>query len=249
MGAQSAGLVDQVALVTGATSGIGRATALRLAEQGARVVATGRDGPRGHAIVEAIRARGGDGDFLAADLSDATDCRTLAAAAGAVDILVNNAAVAPLGPTPSIREKEFDWCYAINVKAPFILVSELAPAMAQRGRGTIINVSTMVATFGSAGSAAYGSSKAALNALTRSWAAEFGPRGVRVNAVAPGPTLTEGTDAAFGAAGLERLATAAPARRVADPDEIAQVICFLAAGSADFIHGAIIPVDGGRTAV
>ncbi|MGC5255863.1 SDR family NAD(P)-dependent oxidoreductase [Gordonia sp. DT218] len=243
----------QVTLVTGATSGIGRATAMLLAARGARVVVTGRDVRRGRSVVDAIRDDGGTADFAAADLSDAAGCQALAeqaiATAGRVDILINNAAVGPLGPTTSITEDVFDACFATNVKAPFYLVGALAPAMAERGDGVIVNVSTMVASFGSAGSAVYGSSKAALNLLTKSWAAEFGPRGVRVNAVAPGPTLTEGTVEVWGEAGLEKLARTAPARRVAAPDDIAETICYLAGPAAALIHGAVVPVDGGRTAV
>ncbi|MYR07006.1 glucose 1-dehydrogenase [Gordonia sp. SID5947] len=243
----------RVALVTGATSGIGRATAMLLAARGAHVVASGRDRDRGRAVADAIHDAGGTADFVAADLTDAAGCRALAeqaiAAAGRVDILINNAAIGPLGPTTSITEDVFDACFATNVKAPFYLVGALAPAMAERGDGVIVNVSTMVASFGTAGSAVYGSSKAALNLLTKSWAAEFGPRGVRVNAVAPGPTLTEGTAEVWGEAGLEKLARSAPARRVAGPDDIAETICYLAGPSAAFIHGAVMPVDGGRTAV
>jgi NAD(P)-dependent dehydrogenase (short-subunit alcohol dehydrogenase family) len=118
--------------------------------------------------------------------------------------------------------------------------------MAERGAGAIVNVSTMVAEFGVAGMALYGSSKAALNLLTKAWTAEYGPRGVRVNAVAPGPTRTEGT-LAMGDA-LDNLAALAPAGRPASPDEIAAAITYLATDAASFVHGAVLPVDGGRTA-
>ncbi len=121
---------------------------------------------------------------------------------------------------------DFDACYALNVKVPFFLVGAIAPAMAARGDGAIVNVSTMVSMFGTAGAAVYASSKAALNLLTKSWAAEYGPKGVRINAVAPGPTLTEGTTAQYGTDRLAALAAQAPARRVADPSEIARTIGF-----------------------
>ena len=117
---------------------------------------------------------------------------------GHVDILVNNAGVFPFGPTPDASDADIDTVYAVNVKAPFILVAELAPAMAARGKGAVVNVLTMVAHFGVAGMGLYGSSKAALTLLTKAWAAEFGPSGVRVNAVSPGPTRTEGTEAMGG---------------------------------------------------
>ncbi|MFW0786514.1 SDR family NAD(P)-dependent oxidoreductase [Gordonia sp. CPCC 206044] len=246
-------VTGEVALVTGATSGIGRATALQLAWRGAHVLISGRDADRGAAVVTEVRNGGGTADFLAADLADPDSCRALAqnaiATAGQVDILVNNAAIAPMGPTPTIAEADLDACYAVNVKAPFFLVAALAPAMAERGHGTIVNVSTMVASFGTVGSGVYGSSKAALELLTKSWAAEFGPRGVRVNAVAPGPTMTDGTAEVLGEAGLTRLAKGSPARRFAAADEIADVVCYLAGTGAGFVHGAVVPVDGGRSAV
>jgi NAD(P)-dependent dehydrogenase (short-subunit alcohol dehydrogenase family) len=119
--------------------------------------------------------------------------------------------------------------------------------MAQRGKGAIVNVSTMVADYGAAGLSLYGSSKAAINLLTKAWAAEYGPKGVRVNAVSPGPTRTQGT-AAMGDA-LQQLASQAPAGRAAAPEEIAEAIVFLASDRASFVQGAILPVDGGRTAV
>jgi NAD(P)-dependent dehydrogenase (short-subunit alcohol dehydrogenase family) len=244
-------LAGSVALVTGATSGIGAMTAGLLAERGAHVLVAGRDASRGESVAASIRARGGKADFLAADLTTADAARDLARRAtdigGAVDILVNNAGIYPFGPTADTAEEQFDAVYALNVKAPYYLVAQLAPGMAERGRGSIINVSTMVADFGMAGMALYGSSKAAVNLLTKSWAAEYGPRGVRVNAVGVGPTRTEGT-AGMGD-DLRGLAAQAPAGRPASPEEIASVIAFLASDAASFVHGAIVPVDGGRVAV
>lgn len=169
--------------------------------------------------------------------------------AGRVDILINNAAIGAFGPTATIPEADFDACYAVNVKVPFYLVGALAPAMAERGHGAIVNVSTMVASFGTTGSAVYASSKAALNLLTKSWAAEYGPRGVRVNAVAPGPTATENARAQFGDDGLTAMMRRTPAGRVAAPAEIAETIAYLVSDQAGFIHGAIVPADGGRTAI
>ncbi len=242
-----------VALVTGATRGIGAATALLLAARGARVVVSGRDEERGQSVVDEVRSRGGSADLLLAELDDAQGCHRLAseaqALAGRVDILVNNAAVGAFGLTGTVAETDFDACYAVNVKAPFYLVGALAPAMAERGHGVIVNVSTMVASFGSAGSAVYASSKAALNQLTKVWAAEYGPKGVRVNAVAPGPTATENARAEFGDDGLAAMMRRTPAGRVAAPGEIAETIVFLASEQAGFIHGAVLPADGGRTAV
>ena len=247
----SSELSGTTALVTGGTSGIGRETAIALAGLGAHVVLSGRDAARGEEAVSRIRESGGKADFVAADLTDAASARALAdrarELAGQVDVLVNNAGIFPTGPTASLSEADFDRVYGINVKVPYFLVAELAPAMAERGHGAIVNVSTMVATRGMAGMALYGSSKAAVELMTKAWAAEFGPSGVRVNAVSPGPTRTEGTEV-FGE-GLDELASAGPAGRVAAPAEIAAAIAFLVTEGSSFVQGAVLPVDGGRLAV
>jgi NAD(P)-dependent dehydrogenase (short-subunit alcohol dehydrogenase family) len=244
-------LTGKRALVTGATSGIGKATAVGLAAAGATVAVSGRDKEKGLAVVDAISESGGSAVFVAADLVDAEAALDLASRAtdalgGGVDILVNSAGVFPFGPTASHNEATFDAVYALNVKAPWFLVAAIGPAMAERGAGAIVNVSTMVAQFGADGMALYGSSKAALELLTKAWAAEFGPRGVRVNAISPGPTRTEGT--AVMGDGLDQLAALAPAGRPASPEEIASAIVYLASDEASFVHGAVLPVDGGRAA-
>ncbi|BDZ50764.1 short-chain dehydrogenase [Frondihabitans sucicola] len=242
----------QTALVTGGTSGIGREVALQLAAGGAHVVVTGRNTERGAATVDAIRHSGGAADFIAVDLADADAVAHLAAEAvrvggGHVDVLVNNAGVFPFGPTAEVDTETFDAVMAVNVRAPFTLVAALAPGMAERGHGAIVNLSTMVASFGMSGMSLYGSSKAALQLLTKAWAAEFGPSGVRVNAVSPGPTRTEGTDVMGDS--LDALAATTPAGRVSTVTEVAAGIVFLASAAASNVHGVILPVDGGRLAV
>jgi NAD(P)-dependent dehydrogenase (short-subunit alcohol dehydrogenase family) len=240
------------ALITGGTSGIGRATAKKLAKLGIRVIVVGRNAKRGDETLAEIRAAGGKADFIASDLRNASSAREVAKRAvelgsGHVDILINNAGTFPFGPTDKTTEEEFDRVYSLNVKAPYFLVAELAPLMAKRGKGAIVNVSTMVADYGVSGMSLYGSSKAAINLLTKSWAAEYGPHGARVNAVSPGPTRTEGTEAM--GEGVEQLAAQAPAGRPATADEIAEAIVFLATDQSSFIYGAKLAVDGGRTAV
>lgn len=240
------------ALITGGTSGIGRATANKLAQLGIQVVVVGRNAERGKKTVEEIRAAGGKADFISSDLRDAASAREVAKRAielgnGHVDIVINNAGTYPFGPTQEMTEEQFDRVFSLNVKAPYFLVAELAPLMAERGKGAIVNLSTMVADYGAPGMSLYGSSKAAINLLTKTWAAEYGPRGVRVNVVVPGPTRTEGTDAM--GEGLEQLAAEAPAGRPATADEIAEAIVFLATDRASFIYGAKLAVDGGRTAI
>ena len=240
------------ALITGGTSGIGRATAEKLAQQGIHVLVVGRNAERGKKTVDEINAKGGHADFISSDLHDAASARAVAKQAielgnGRVDILINNAGIYPFGPTHEMTEEQFEDVFALNVKAPYFLVAELAPLMAKRGKGAIVNVSTMAAEYGVPGMSLYGASKAALNELTKSWTAEYGPSGVRVNTVSPGPTRTEGTEAM--GEGLEQLASQAPAGRPASADEIAEAIVFLATDRASFIYGAKLAVDGGRTAI
>ncbi|HEY2466704.1 MAG TPA: SDR family oxidoreductase [Terracidiphilus sp.] len=240
------------ALITGGTSGIGRATANKLASLGFHVVVVGRNAERGKKTVEEIRAAGAEADFISSDLKDAVSARAVAKRAlelgnGHVDVLINNAGTYPFGPTHEMTEEQFNQVYSLNVKAPYFLVAELAPLMAKSGKGAIVNLSTMAADYGAPGMSLYGSSKAAINLLTKTWAAEYGPSGVRVNVVSPGPTRTEGTEAM--GEGVEQLASQAPAGRPATADEIAEAIVFLATDRASFIYGAKLAVDGGRTAI
>ena len=238
-------LEGQKALVTGATSGIGRAIALQLADEGVEVIVHGRDALRGTQTVRAIEARGGRARFVAADLSDSTEVRRLAEDASDIDILVNNAGFSVFGDTAGLDAEKFDALFASNVRAPFFLVAALAPGMAARGHGSIINMSSMAGQIGLAGGAAYGATKAALASMTRAWAAEFSHKGVRVNAVAAGPVSTEGATPDRTAA----LGKTTLLGRAADPEEIAAVVGFLASPRASYITGAIVAVDGGRTAI
>jgi NAD(P)-dependent dehydrogenase (short-subunit alcohol dehydrogenase family) len=239
------------ALVTGATSGLGKAIAEALAADGVQVLLTGRDARRGEQVVAGIRKKGGKADFIVADLTSAQDVSNLAAHAekmlGGVDILVNNAGIYAFAPTAEVTSEGFDAMYETNVKAPLLLTGRLAPAMAKRGWGRIINITTMVAHFGMPGAALYGSSKAALNLLTQAWAAEYAASGVTVNSIAPGPMLTPGT-AAMGD-GLDEVAKTIPAGRLGKPEEIAAAAVFLASEAAGYVNGGTIAADGGRVAV
>ena len=238
---------DKKVLVTGGTAGIGEATARAYAAAGADVVITGRDEERGRQIVESLVADGGRARFVRADLERFEDVQRLAQEVDHVDVLVNNAGAFPSGATHDVDAAAFDSTFALNVKAPFFLTGAFAPRMASNGGGAIVNITTMVASFGMAGMALYGSSKAALTLLTKAWAAEYGPQGVRVNAVAPGPTRTPGTKP-MGEA-LDQLASTLPLGRPANAEEIAAAALFLGSEEASYVDGAVLAVDGGRTAV
>ena len=233
------------ALVTGASSGIGRAAAEALGRHGAEVVVHGRDAARGSAVVDTITAEGGKARFVAADLTDPHQLDDLADQARTVDVLVNNAGFSWFGPTAELDVATFDRLFAANVRAPYFLVAALAPQMAARNGGSIVNIASMAGQIGLAGSAAYGATKATLASMTRSWAAEFSPSGVRVNAIAAGPVLTAGATSER----TEALGATTLLSRAAQPGEIAEVVAVLASPPASYIPGAVIAADGGRTAI
>ncbi|SDP51361.1 NAD(P)-dependent dehydrogenase, short-chain alcohol dehydrogenase family [Lentzea jiangxiensis] len=236
------------ALVTGATSGIGRAIAVKLAQEGATVYVTGRRAELGKETVELIEQAGGTGHFVVADVGDLDDVRKLAQEVGDVDVLVNNAGIFPFSPTPEQSVEDYDRVFDVNVRGTYFLTAALAPAMVAKGKGVIVNVSSVAGQLGSPVGSVYHASKAAMDGLTRSWASEFGGSGVRVNSVAPGPIRT---DAAVTQAGeiFEQFANVVPLGRAGEPEEIAETVVFVASDGAGFINGAVINVDGGLVTV
>jgi NAD(P)-dependent dehydrogenase (short-subunit alcohol dehydrogenase family) len=238
-------LTNQTALITGGTAGIGLACTRLMAREGALVIITGRDERRGK---EAAAGIDGDVRFIQADLSDLDSVKSLVQQAGNVDILVNNAASFPAALTIDQKVESFEKTFDTNVRGTYFLAAGLVPGMIERGRGSIINVTTMVAVKGVPGASAYSASKAAVESLTRTWAAEFGAHGVRVNSVAPGPTKTPGVQAEWGDTN-EELGRALPLGRTADPEEIAHAVLFLASPRASFITGSTLHADGGGTAI
>lgn len=247
-------LHGRTALVTGSTSNIGRAIALAFAAEGAHVVVSGRDRVRGAAVVATIREAGGRADFVAADLDGSAErSRLLAEQAlrllgGRLDILVNNAGIYPAVSTTSARDEDFDRVYGVNVKAAFFLVQAVAPTMIEAGGGVVLNLGSWVARVSVGVGALYASSKAAMESLTRAWAAEFGPRGIRVNALSPGVIRDPALDPAADFPG-EHLMRNTPAGAAGHPDAVAAAAVYLASGEAAFVHGTVLDVDGGRVSV
>ncbi|KHO22263.1 SDR family NAD(P)-dependent oxidoreductase [Mycolicibacterium setense] len=238
-------LSEQTALVTGGTAGIGLASARLLAGAGASVIITGRDAGRGKAAAADVK---GNVRFVQADLADIDSVKSLVQQVGNVDILVNNAASFPAALTVDQGIGAFEKTFDTNVRGVYFLAAGLVPGMLERGRGSIINVTTMVASKGVPGASVYSASKAAVESLTRTWAAEFGAGGVRVNSVAPGPTRTEGVAAEWGETN-EELGRSLPLGRTADPEEIAHAVLFLASPRSSFITGSTLHADGGGSAI
>ncbi len=247
-------LTGRRALVTGSTSGIGKSIAIALAHEGADVVVSGRDEEAGGVVVETIRAAGGTAYFVRADLADSGRAVTglVQAAAdalgGPVDLLVNNAAqLIPAQSMLDATEDQIDRALTVNVKAPFLLTAAVVPDMIAAGGGVVVNLGSINGLAGMGVAALYGASKAALHSLTKSFAAELAGKGIRVNTVAPGPTLTD-TNAPFHDH-LRELAAGHPDGRPGTAAEVAAAVVFLASDDASHIHGATLSVDGGITAV
>jgi NAD(P)-dependent dehydrogenase (short-subunit alcohol dehydrogenase family) len=241
-------LSDKVALITGSTSGIGAETAKLFAREGATVLVTGRQPALGARIAGEIASAGGQARYINGDLTDRASIQRIADEAGDVDILVNNAAFASMGPTVGQDAESFDLAFESNVRAPYFLTAAIVRGMIARGRGSIVNVSTMAARIAMPGLSVYSATKAAVESLTRTWAAEFAGSGIRVNSVSPGPTATDKVIAKWGDSFADLGRTTLLARPAA-PSEIAAVILFLASDRSSYITGATLAADGGRTAI
>jgi NAD(P)-dependent dehydrogenase (short-subunit alcohol dehydrogenase family) len=247
-------LRGQVILVTGSTRGIGRAVVERAAEAGARVVVSSRRAEACEEVAAAIRARGGEAVGIACNVGRREEIEALAkgalAAYGRVDVLVGNAAINPYyGPLAGIEDAAWDKIMAANVRANLWLVNLLAPQMAARGQGAVVLVSSVVGLRGCDTIGAYGVSKAAEIALARNLAVEWGPQGVRVNAVCPGIVKTDFAKALWeNEAVMRSTMEALCLKRLGEPDDIAGAVLFLASPAARYATGAVLTVDGGLTA-
>ncbi|MFL9886251.1 glucose 1-dehydrogenase [Paraburkholderia agricolaris] len=244
-----------VVLITGALTGIGRATALAFAREGNRVVVSGRREEAGQALAAELRALGAEAEFLRADVRFEAEVRSLVEQTverfGRIDVAVNNAGTeGQLAPIVEQTATNYEDTFSVNVLGTLLSLKHEMRVMLARGAGSIINLSSIAGQVGIAGASVYAASKHAVEGLTKSAALEGAAVGVRVNAVAPGPVATEMLDRFAGGSeeGKASFLATIPARRAATPDEIAQTIVFLASDKARYLTGQNIAVDGAYTA-
>jgi 3-oxoacyl-[acyl-carrier protein] reductase len=243
-------LSNRIALVTGGSRGLGRASAARLAEHGARVIVHyGASQGAADALVADIRAKGGQADALAADLAAPDGAHQLAEAVKALgidrlDILVANAGIGEMNPIEQETVESFDRHFAVNVRAPYFLVQQLLPLL---GEGSsVVFLSSVVARVAFDGSSVYSATKGAIEVLTRNFAKELGPRGIRVNAIAPGAIETDMAQVFLGTEeGRDYIKGLQALKRIGQPDDIADAVLFLASDQSRWVDGRSIEVSGG----
>lgn len=246
--------VSPVVLITGALTGIARATALAYAKTGASIVVSGRHDDAGTALVAELRAAGAEAEFVQADVRHDDDVRALidktVARFGRLDIAVNAAGTeGKPGPATSQTAESYAQTFDTNVLGTILSMKHELRVMQAQGSGSIVNISSTFGHGGGANASIYAASKHAVEGLTKSVALEAGSFGVRVNAVAPGPIQTAMLDRfAGGEEGKAHLATLNPQKRIGQPDEIARAIIYIASGDASFVTGHILTVDGGKSA-
>ena len=249
-------LENKTALVTGASRGIGRAIALALAEAGAHVlVHYGRSAPEAESVVAAIQAKGGRANAIAADLGAPDGAALLAKQVRSIvgdrlDVLVSNAGISKAARIPDYTVEDFDSLFATNVRGPFFLVQQLLPILGEGSNIILISSIGAHSVVGKPGLdnpsiLAYASTKGALETLVKNWAAILGPRGIRVNAIAPGVIDTDMSNFTKTDAGREIALGMQALKRIGKPEDVADVVAFVASDGARWITGVSIPVDGG----
>jgi NAD(P)-dependent dehydrogenase (short-subunit alcohol dehydrogenase family) len=248
-------MCEHVVLVTGALTGIGRATATAFARDGASVVVSGRRDEEGKALAAELRESGGRAEYIRADVAIEDDVRALVEGTvkifGKLDAAVNNAGyTGSAGPLTTQTAEAYDTVFNTNVRGLLFALKHELRVMIEQGHGSIVNLSSTFGERGSRGAGLYVASKHAVNGFTRSAALEVATEGIRVNAVAPGPVATSGLDNfAGGKEATGALAAGVPMGRLGDVDEIADVIQFLTSHQARFVTGQIVAVNGGKTAL
>jgi NAD(P)-dependent dehydrogenase (short-subunit alcohol dehydrogenase family) len=255
-------LEDQVAIVTGGATGIGRAIALRLGSEGAAVLVADRRTELGTETTEVLRERGGKASFFACDVAEEDQVQAMVAAAaamrGRIDVLVNNAGIpGVIAPVDQLSRDDWDRVISVNLRGVYLCCKHAIPHLTANGTGAIVNIASMFGLVGAHHLPAYCAAKGGVIGLTKQLAVDYGPQGIRVNAICPGFVDNDmdqsrdrmvPEDAARNLAAREVAAALQPVGRQADVAEIAAAVAFLASGDASFITGAIIPVDGGGTA-
>ena len=241
-------LKDKVAIVTGSTSGMGRATAVLFAREGARVVVTGRSEARAKEVVDQIKAEGFEASYVIVDMTDINSIKNIVDTTlklyGTVDILMNNAGMLSITPLLDVTVKEWTDVFNVNVVTPLYLTQLVAPVMKEKGKGVIINVGSVAGAHAHHGMAAYVTSKHALSGLTKSMAWELGPD-IRVNGILPGAIHTAMLDSVGGVAAVSGMVEVTPLKKVGASEEIATAALFLASDDSSFVTGQLIRVDGG----
>ena len=242
------GLVDKVAVITGAGQGIGRATALRFAEEKLKVVVAEFNRETGQSVADEIVEKGGVGQFIKVDVADRKSVQSMitetTSSFGRIDILVNNAGVIKDNTLKKMTDEEFDSIVDTNLRGTYICTQEVAKVMREQKAGVILNASSVVALYGNFGQTNYVASKAGIIGMTKVWARELGKDGIRVNAVAPGfieTSMVESIPEDVMAMMLKRV----PLGKVGQPEDIASAYAFLASDDASFITGTVLSVDGG----
>lgn len=241
-------LQDKVVIMTGATSGMGRDTAYLFAKEGAKVVVVGRNEERAKAVIDKIKADGGEGMYIIADSSDLDNLHVIVdktvEAYGTVDVLFNNAGVLSMSSLQEVTVEEWNRVMSVNVTSALVLAQLVAPIMKEKGKGVIVNTASVASFAAHHGFAAYVTSKHAMVGLTRSMAWELGPE-IRVNAIAPGAIHTAMVDSIGGPDVLAGMVNGAPLKRIGQGQDIATVALFLATDDSSFMTGQILKVDGG----
>jgi NAD(P)-dependent dehydrogenase (short-subunit alcohol dehydrogenase family) len=250
-------MTDKVALITGGSTGMGKATALLFAREGARVAIASRTMKTGNETIDEIRALRGDAFFIPTDVGRASDVRRMIDATlehyGRIDVLFNNAGQPCDRPLLEIGEEEWDYTFAVNLKSVFLACKLAIPSMQKTGGGVILNNASQIALVGVAGAPAYAAAKAGVVSLTKSLALAHAKHGIRVNCICPGTTWTPLAERGYGSlpdpeAAIEGSKKRIPLGRLGTSDDIARAALYLASDEASFVTGAVLLVDGGRMA-